>query len=194
MGHRVVVTGLGLVTPVGTDVESTWSALLAGRSGAAPIAKFDPSALQVRFACEVKGFDPLQYIDRKEARRLDLFAQFALAASHQAVVQAGLDAGTLVEAINAGSGRNAATLDKFPKSILPGTFDYGGPVGLMLKDLSLFIEEAGARGLPAGMAQAAFAGWSQAVERVGADADYSELIRPYEDDAGVQVRWRANPP
>ncbi|MGV3570156.1 MAG: NAD(P)-dependent oxidoreductase [Ramlibacter sp.] len=121
----------------------------------------------------------------------------AMVASCEGVVlgvQAGLDAGTLVEAINAGSGRNAATLDKFPKSILPGTFDYGGPVGLMLKDLSLFIEEAGARGLPAGMAQAAFAGWSQAVERVGADADYSELIRPYEDDAGVQVRWRANPP
>ncbi len=121
----------------------------------------------------------------------------AMVASCEGVVlgvQAGLDAGTLVEAINAGSGRNAATLDKFPKSILPGTFDYGGPVGLMLKDLSLFIEEAGARGLPAGMAQAAFAGWPQAVERVGADADYSELIRPYEDDAGVQVRWRANPP
>ena len=91
MGHRVVVTGLGLVTPVGNDVESTWTALLAGRSGAAPIQKFDPSRLQVRFACEVKGFDPLLYIDRKEARRYDLFAQFALAAAHQAVTQAGLE-------------------------------------------------------------------------------------------------------
>ncbi|HEU5049402.1 MAG TPA: beta-ketoacyl-ACP synthase II [Gemmatimonadales bacterium] len=91
MPHRVVVTGIGLVTPVGNDVESTWNALLAGRSGAAPIAKFDPAALQVRFACEVKGFDPLQYIDRKEAKRLDLFAQFAIAAAHQAVTQAGLD-------------------------------------------------------------------------------------------------------
>jgi 3-oxoacyl-[acyl-carrier-protein] synthase II len=89
--HRVVVTGLGLVTPVGNDVESTWQGLLSGRSGAAPITKFDPSKLQVRFACEVKGFDPLQYIDRKEARRYDLFAQFALAAAHQAVTQAGLE-------------------------------------------------------------------------------------------------------
>jgi 3-oxoacyl-[acyl-carrier-protein] synthase II len=88
--HRVVVTGLGLVTPVGTDVESTWNALLAGTPGAAPITKFDPAKLSVRFACEVKGFDPLQYIDRKEARRYDLFAQFALAAAHQAVSQAGL--------------------------------------------------------------------------------------------------------
>jgi 3-oxoacyl-[acyl-carrier-protein] synthase II len=89
--HRVVVTGLGLVTPVGTDVESTWAALLAGTPGAAPITKFDPARLSVRFACEVKGFDPLLYIDRKEARRYDLFAQFALAAAHQAVTQAGLE-------------------------------------------------------------------------------------------------------
>ena len=91
MTRRVVVTGLGLVTPVGTDVESTWSALLAGTPGGAPITKFDPKDLSVRFACEVKGFDPLQYIDRKEARRYDLFAQFALAAAQQAVAQAGLE-------------------------------------------------------------------------------------------------------
>jgi 3-oxoacyl-[acyl-carrier-protein] synthase II len=89
--HRVVVTGLGLVTPVGNDVESSWQALLAGRSGAGPITKFDTSKQQVRFACEVKGFDPLQYIDRKEARRYDLFAQFALATAHQAISQAGLE-------------------------------------------------------------------------------------------------------
>lgn len=81
------------MTPVGTDVESTWNALLEGRPGAAPITKFDPHQLSVRFACEVKGFDPLQYIDRKEARRYDLFAQFALAAAQQAVTQAGLEGG-----------------------------------------------------------------------------------------------------
>jgi 3-oxoacyl-[acyl-carrier-protein] synthase II len=86
-----VVTGLGLVTPVGVDVDATWTALLAGTPGAAPITKFDPQKLSVRFACEVKGFDPLKYIDRKEARRYDLFAQFALAAAHQAVSQAGLE-------------------------------------------------------------------------------------------------------
>ncbi len=91
MPHRVVVTGLGLVTPLGCDVESTWAGLLAGRSGAAGITKFDPSKLKVRFACEVKGFDPLLYLDRKEARRYDLFAQFALAAAHQAITQAGLE-------------------------------------------------------------------------------------------------------
>lgn len=86
-----MVTGLGLVTPVGTDVDSTWTALLAGTPGAAPITKFDPRKLSVRFACEVKGFDALRYMDRKEARRYDLFAQFALAAAHEAVTQAGLE-------------------------------------------------------------------------------------------------------
>lgn len=91
MSRRVVVTGLGLVTPVGNDVASAWSALLAGRSGAAPITKFDASKLQVRFACEVKGFDAGQYMDRKEARRYDLFAQYGIAAAHQAIVQAGMD-------------------------------------------------------------------------------------------------------
>jgi len=91
MARRVVITGLGLVTPVGLSVQQTWDNLLAGTSGAAAITKFDPSRLQVRFACEVKGFDPLAYLDRKEAKRMDLFAQFAMAASHQAVTEAGLE-------------------------------------------------------------------------------------------------------
>jgi 3-oxoacyl-[acyl-carrier-protein] synthase II len=89
--QRVVVTGIGAVTPLGVNVDQTWSGLLAGRSGAGPITKFDASKLQVRFACEVKGFDPLSYMDRKEAKRYDLFAQFALGASHQAITQAGLE-------------------------------------------------------------------------------------------------------
>ena len=89
--QRVVVTGLGMVTPVGNTAETTWANLLAGTPGAAPITKFDATPFQVRFACEVKGFDPLQYIDRKEARRYDLFAQFALACAYQAITQAGLE-------------------------------------------------------------------------------------------------------
>jgi 3-oxoacyl-[acyl-carrier-protein] synthase II len=91
VAHRVVITGVGLVTPLGPDVATTWAGLLAGRPGAGPITKFDASRLGVRFACEVKGFDPLHYIDRKEARRYDLFAQFAIGAAHQAITQAGLE-------------------------------------------------------------------------------------------------------
>jgi 3-oxoacyl-[acyl-carrier-protein] synthase II len=92
--HRVVVTGLGLVTPIGNDVQSTWASLLAGRSGAAPITLFEATdAFDVRFACEVKDFEPEKYMERKEVRRTDRFAQFALAASQQAVEQAGFGEG-----------------------------------------------------------------------------------------------------
>jgi 3-oxoacyl-[acyl-carrier-protein] synthase II len=91
MNRRVVITGTGLLTPVGLDVQESWAALLAGRSGAAPITQFDTTDFKVRFACEVKGFDPEQYIDRKEAKRTDRFAQLAIAASVQAMRQAGLD-------------------------------------------------------------------------------------------------------
>ena len=86
--RRVVVTGLGLVTPVGLDVEETWEALLEGRSGAGPITHFDASDHDVRFACEVTGFDPGAYLDRKEVKRTDRFVQFALATADQAVGQA----------------------------------------------------------------------------------------------------------
>ena len=85
MRRRVAVTGLGLVTPLGTDTDTTWRALIAGTSGAGPITRFDPAQLPVRFACEVKGFDPGAFMEKKEVRRYDLFAQFAIAAAAQAV-------------------------------------------------------------------------------------------------------------
>jgi len=89
--RRVAITGLGLVTPVGNDVASTWAALVDGQSGAGPITRFDHTQLPVHFACEVKGYDPLQYIDKKEARRYDLFSQFAMGAAVQAVRDACLE-------------------------------------------------------------------------------------------------------
>ncbi len=88
--RRVVVTGLGALTPVGNDVAATWRALLDGRSGGAPITKFDAERFAVRFACEVKEFDAAQYMDRKEAKRADLYTQYAMAASVQAMRDAGL--------------------------------------------------------------------------------------------------------
>ncbi len=91
MNRRVVVTGLGAVTPCGNDVPSTWASMVAGQSGVATVAKFDPSGMPVRIAAEVKGFDAEKRIDRKLARRLDLFAQYAMFAAGEALADAGLD-------------------------------------------------------------------------------------------------------
>ena len=82
---------MGAITPVGNDVATAWRAITAGVSGGAPITKFDHSTFPIHFACEVKGFDPLLYLERKEAKRADLFAQYAIAASVQAMTDAGLD-------------------------------------------------------------------------------------------------------
>ncbi|HMO81974.1 MAG TPA: beta-ketoacyl-ACP synthase II [Pyrinomonadaceae bacterium] len=90
MKRRVVVTGLGLVTPVGNDVSATWSALMKGENGADYIKKFDAENFSVKFACEVKGFDPLNFLDKKEARRMGAFTHFALAASDEAMKHSGL--------------------------------------------------------------------------------------------------------
>jgi 3-oxoacyl-[acyl-carrier-protein] synthase II len=94
MRRRVVVTGLGAITPVGNDVASTWASLLNGVSGGATITKFDASKFPVRFACEVKNFDPLLYMDRKEARRSDAYTQYAVAAAVQAWQDAGIPDGS----------------------------------------------------------------------------------------------------
>ena len=88
--RRVVVTGMGMVTPVGNDLQSTWEALKAGRSGGGPITQFDTTDFDVRFAAEVRNFEVDNYLDRKEAKRMDRFAQLAMAASQEAVTQAGL--------------------------------------------------------------------------------------------------------
>jgi 3-oxoacyl-[acyl-carrier-protein] synthase II len=88
--RRVVVTGIGLVTPLGIGNEETWQGVLAGKSGIGPITRFDAKDLPSRIAGEVKGFDPSQFMDRKEARRNDLFIQFGLAATQIAVKDAGL--------------------------------------------------------------------------------------------------------
>jgi len=90
MKRRVVVTGLGMLTAVGNDVATTWQSLLAGRSGGGPITKFDPARFDVRFACELKGFDVTGYMERKEAKRSDLYTQYAVAASTEAMKDAGL--------------------------------------------------------------------------------------------------------
>ena len=88
---RVVVTGMGAVTPIGNDVETTWQNAVAGVSGCGPITHFDASKFKTQFACEVKNFDPSVHFDRKKARTLDLYAQYALVAAEQAVKDSGIE-------------------------------------------------------------------------------------------------------
>jgi 3-oxoacyl-[acyl-carrier-protein] synthase II len=97
--RRVVITGMGAVTPLGNDVGSTWSALLAGESGAGEITQFDSAEYSVHFACELKDFDPTQWIEKKAARRMDRFSQLILAAARQAERDSGIDVAKAPERI-----------------------------------------------------------------------------------------------
>ena len=82
MQRRVVITGIGLVTPIGNDMETTWSSLLAGKSGAGPITLFDTSNFATKFACEVKDWEPSKWFDKRELKHLDRFLQFGVAAAN----------------------------------------------------------------------------------------------------------------
>jgi len=96
--RRVVVTGIGALTPIGNTREAYWNALIAGTSGAAPISYFDASKFKTQFACEVKDFDPLAHFDRKEVRKMDRFTQYAMVAADEAVQDAGLNLDTIDKA------------------------------------------------------------------------------------------------
>jgi 3-oxoacyl-[acyl-carrier-protein] synthase II len=111
--RRVVITGLGAVTPLGNDVESSWSALLAGECGADEITLFDHAEYPVHFACELKEFDPTTWIDRKRARRMDRFAQMILAAARQAEADSGLDIAREPERIGASVATGIGGLKSF---------------------------------------------------------------------------------
>lgn len=129
--RRVVITGLGLVTPVGNDVESSWQSLLAGKSGIAPITKFDATDFGTRFSGSVKDFDVEQYMSRKDARKMDLFIQYGMAAGIQAMTDSGLnmeqeDPARVGTAIGAGMGgmplieqNHAALLKGGPRKVSP---------------------------------------------------------------------------
>ena len=131
LNNRVVVTGMGVVCPLGLNISTTWEALIAGKSGIDYITLFDPEPLETKIAGEVKGFEPTDYINRKEARRMDRFAQLAVAASLQAVEQAGLQINSMNQdniAIIVGSGIGGLTtlfeqtkimLEKGPNKVSP---------------------------------------------------------------------------
>ena len=123
---RVVVTGLGAITPLGNDVPSTWAALLEGVSGAGPITLFDASEFKTQFACQVKDFDPLKYFNAKEARKLDRYTQFALAATQESIADSGLDletvnkdrAGVIFSAESARLSKKSGIMPSLPKKDL----------------------------------------------------------------------------
>ena len=123
-GRRVVVTGLGMLTPVGNDVPTTWSNILAGKSGAATIESFDVSDFSVQFSASVKDFDVTQYMSAKEARRVDIFVQYGMAAAIQAIEDAGLevseeDAPRAGVAIGSGIG-GIVTIEKTHETLTSG--------------------------------------------------------------------------
>ena len=88
---RAVITGLGAITPIGNNVNDFWNNLINGKSGAAPITKFDTTNFKTRFACEVKDFDATQYMERAEARKMDLYTQYAMAAAAECINDSQLD-------------------------------------------------------------------------------------------------------
>ncbi|WP_417885429.1 beta-ketoacyl-ACP synthase II [Zunongwangia sp.] len=92
---RVVITGMGALTPIGNNIDEYWDGLVNGKSGSGPITHFDPEKFKTKFACELKNFDPLDYFDRKEVRRLDKFAQYAMVASDEAIQDSGIDLNTV---------------------------------------------------------------------------------------------------
>jgi 3-oxoacyl-[acyl-carrier-protein] synthase II len=111
--RRVVITGLGAITPLGNDVETTWTNLISGRSGAGPITQFDATGYPVTFACEVKDFDPTEFMDRKQARRMDRFSHLVLAAARQAETDSGLDVAGEADRIGASIATGIGGLQSF---------------------------------------------------------------------------------
>ncbi|HEX9037131.1 MAG TPA: beta-ketoacyl-ACP synthase II [Ktedonobacterales bacterium] len=154
MTVRVVITGMGLVTPLGNNVAATWDALTRGVSGAGPITRFDASRHDVRIAAEVKDFDPLLFMDRKLARRTELFTQFALCAAKEAVAQSGLDIAAIRDDVGVVIGSGAGSLqmleDQF-RLLLNGREDRVSPffIPAMPADMAsaTVSMELGARGL-----------------------------------------------
>ena len=129
--HRVLVTGIGIVSPLGLDVKTTWDGIVNGRSGVDFITSFDTEGFDTHFAAEVKGFDPENYLERKDARRMDRFAQFAAVAAQQACKQAGLEPGSVdpyrvgviigsgIGGISTLSAQHEILLERGPKRVSP---------------------------------------------------------------------------
>ena len=175
---------------VGGAEKGTLAVMVSG-----PRADFD----QLKSALDVIG--KVFYIGEKpgsaQTMKLvnNLLSATAVAATSEAVVigvKAGLDAGVMIDVINAGSGMNTASRDKFPRAILPRTFDFGFATGLMVKDVRLCLEESKAMGLSMEVAEAVGRLWEVVIREMGPESDFTSAIQPIEKAAGVVVKGKAS--
>src|ERR671933_2152519 len=141
-GRRVVITGMGALTPLGNDVESFWENLIAGKSGAAPIRLFDASEYPVRFACEVKDFEPSDWMDPRKARRMDRFAQLIVAAARMAEADSGIDIAAETDRIGASVATGIGGLRSFEDFV--GTLLERGPDRVSPLSIPAIIPNMGA--------------------------------------------------
>lgn len=196
MEHRLVITGMGTINPLGHDVEKTWQRIVEGKSGVGPISLFDASRLEVRIACEVKSFNAEEYMSAKEARRRDRFEQFAIVAANEAIQQAGLHGAYAPErvgvVISSAIGGLNALVDTFhtlettgPRRISPFAIPMlmsNGAAGLVaiehgFQGPALSINSACASGIDAiGMAWSMLkSGWLDAVVTGASEATITEI-------------------
>ena len=125
MTQRVVITGMGIISPLGNDVDTFWNNLLQGKCGIGPIDRFDPAAFKVKLASQVRDFDPLQYMDKMEAAHADLYSQYAMAAACQAMAQSGVQGTVAPERIGVYMGTGIGGIDELQKSF--ATLEEKGP-------------------------------------------------------------------
>ena len=158
--ERVVITGVGAVSPVGLTAQESWASVLAGRPGIGPITLFDASEYPVTFACEVKDFDPSVWIDHKQARRMDRFAQLIVAAARQAEQDSGLDVAAEADRVGAAIATGIGGLTSFQDchdtlrdrgaEFLTPPVDWGGEIRAFFRDPDghlIEISQAGSAGV-----------------------------------------------
>ena len=149
MNKRVAITGLGVMSPVGNDVPAFWDSIKAGRSGAGTVTRFDPSRLESRVACEVKGFDPSLYMDKKEARKMALFSQFAVAAAVQAWRDGGLPERSQAEEPGSGPASVSGMRGPYPFDRIGAVIGNGiGGIDVCLESHKKLLESGPGRMLP----------------------------------------------
>jgi 3-oxoacyl-[acyl-carrier-protein] synthase II len=186
LSRRVVVTGIGLVSPVGVGTEANWEALCAGRSGIGPITRFDASQHSARIAGEVKGFDPLQFVDKKDVKKMDVFIQLAIAASQFAMDDAALsvttDIATRVGVFIASGIGGFTTIEREHKALLKGGPRRISPFFIPAAIINLAAGQVSIRFGAKGPNSATCTACSASAHAIG---DAFEIIR--RDDADVMI-------